>query len=88
MTGTRTQTSDLVIRGIPTDLHRQLKVSAAASGISVKELVISLLQKHVGPGGTLYVPFSGEDTPATEPADPRTRIATPTEHRPHAPTPS
>ena len=88
MTGTSTQTSDLVIRGIPTDLHRQLKVSAAASGISVKELVISLLHKHVGPGGTLHVPLSGDETPATEPAETRTQIATPPEHLPHAPTPS
>lgn len=83
MADTSTQTSDLVVRGIPAVLHRQLKVSAAASGISVKELVISLLQKHVSPGGTFHVQLSGGATPATDQTETPTRVATLVETLPH-----
>ena len=40
-------TKNLIIRGLDPELHRRLRIAAAQSEITVKELVIKILVAHV-----------------------------------------
>jgi len=36
----------MIIRKVPDELHRQLKSEAALKGVSLQDLILSLLKKH------------------------------------------
>lgn len=55
MTGAGTKPHVLFVRGIPEDLHRQLKRTVAMHDMTIKEFLVMLLQRYVGPGGSMYV---------------------------------
>jgi len=40
----------VILRKVPDDLHRKVKVAAAAAGISMQDFIIKLMQKEVEKG--------------------------------------
>ena len=46
--GERRETKDLVLREIPAEVHRRIKVEAAWAGVSVKAWVLRVVEEALG----------------------------------------
>ncbi|MGD0728415.1 MAG: toxin-antitoxin system HicB family antitoxin [Spirochaetia bacterium] len=40
----------VILRNVPDELHRQVKVAAAAAGMSMQDFIIKLMEKEVAKG--------------------------------------
>jgi len=45
-----TKTKDFLLRDIPPDLHRQIKVRAAEEGLTMRDWILGALEKNIKEG--------------------------------------